>query len=121
MCIVCRDDRIPAKPAPTSYRVACELLGADPGGSVAVEDSPYGVTAALAAGLFTVATPHRLTTGLDLSAADVVIGSLEELTLAEALARATVRPHGSRQMHSRCTPPRNQGSAGRRGAHDGGG
>jgi HAD superfamily hydrolase (TIGR01509 family) len=94
LCIVCRDDEVPAKPDPTSYQVACERLGADPGASVAVEDSPHGVTAAVGAGLFTVATPHRLTVGLDLSAADIVVGSLDELTLSETLERASVRSHG---------------------------
>ena len=93
LCVVCRDDDVPAKPDPTSYQVACERLGADPGASVAVEDSPHGVTAAVGAGLFTVATPHRLTVGLDLSAADIVVGSLDELTLSETLARASVCSH----------------------------
>jgi HAD superfamily hydrolase (TIGR01509 family) len=92
-CIVCRDDGVPPKPDPTSYRVACERLGADPGASVAVEDSPRGVAAAVGAGLFTVATPHRLTVGLDLSGADIVAVSLDELTLSETLGQATVRSH----------------------------
>jgi len=94
LCIICRDEEVPAKPDPTSYQVACKRLGADPGNSVAVEDSPHGVTAAVGAGLFTVATPHRLTVGLDLTAADILVGSLDELTLSETLARATARSHG---------------------------
>ena len=87
-CIVCCDDVVPAKPDPTSYRMACERLGAMPAQSVAVEDSPHGVAAAVSAGLFTVAVPHLLTAGLDLSAADLVLESLADLTLAEALQRA---------------------------------
>ncbi|MHB8466616.1 MAG: HAD family hydrolase, partial [Acidimicrobiales bacterium] len=59
--------------------------------SVAVEDSPHGVAAATAAGLFTVATPHPLTASLDFSAADVTVGSLEDLSLAQALAAAAGR------------------------------
>jgi len=91
LCIVCRDDEVPAKPDPTSYQVACKRLGADPGASVAVEDSPHGVTAAVGAGLFTVATPHRLTVDLDLTAADIVVDSLDELMLSEAIARASAK------------------------------
>jgi HAD superfamily hydrolase (TIGR01509 family) len=90
-CLACRDDAVPAKPDPTSYRVACERLGGRPAWSVAVEDSPNGVAAAAAAGLFAVAVPHPLTDGLDFSAADVVVTSLEVLSLGAALARARAR------------------------------
>ena len=93
-CLVCRDGEVPAKPAPTSYLLACERLGCDPKRSVAVEDSPHGVAAAVTAGLFTVAVPHGLTANLDLSAADLVAGSLNDLTLADALARASRRSEG---------------------------
>ena len=84
-CLVCRDVDVPAKPALTSYLLACEKLSADPRRSVAVEDSPHGVAAAVAAGLFTVAVPHGLTSDLDLSAADLVTGSLDDLSLSDAL------------------------------------
>ena len=86
--LACCDGDIPGKPDPTSFRVACESIGADPSVSVAVEDSPHGIAAAVAAGLFTVAVPHPLTVDLDLSAADVVVGSLDEVRLADVLARA---------------------------------
>ena len=49
-CFACRPD-LPAKPDPTSYRHAVEQLGGDPVLSVAVEDSPHGVTAATGAGV----------------------------------------------------------------------
>ena len=91
-CVVCRDTEVPAKPAPTSYLMACEKLGAEPRCSVAVEDSPHGVVAAVAAGLFTVAVPHGLTSDLDLSAADLVTGSLDDLSLSDALERAARQP-----------------------------
>jgi len=90
-CLVGCGGTVPVKPDPTSYRLACERLGAEPSRSVAVEDSPHGVTAAVAAGLFTVAVPHRLTAGLDLSAAHVVAESLADLPLDEALRRAAHR------------------------------
>jgi HAD superfamily hydrolase (TIGR01509 family) len=89
--LACCDGVIPSKPDPTSYRAACVALGADARVSVAVEDSPHGVAAAVGAGLFTVAVPHPLTVSLDLSHADVVVESLEQLTLAEALDQARRR------------------------------
>jgi HAD superfamily hydrolase (TIGR01509 family) len=91
LCLVCCDDQTPAKPDPTSYRLACRRLGADPAHSVAVEDSAHGIRAAVAAGLYTVAIPHRWTAGSDLSSADRVVVSLEELTLRDALASSRSR------------------------------
>lgn len=82
-CFACCNEIIPAKPDPTSYRLACETLHADPKRSIAVEDSPHGVAAAKDAGLFVVATPHDLTSSLDLSRADIVVDSLEQLRLAD--------------------------------------
>jgi HAD superfamily hydrolase (TIGR01509 family) len=98
-CLVCVDDDVPAKPDPTSYRLACQRLGADPRASVAVEDSPHGLTAARTAGLFTVATPHGLTAGLDLSAAHLITDSLDRLTLSVTLALARERsaPEGDQE------------------------
>jgi HAD superfamily hydrolase (TIGR01509 family) len=90
--LVCRDDLVPPKPDPTSYREACLQMGADPRWSVAVEDSGHGVEAAVTAGLFTVAVPHGLTADLDLSAADLVVPSLADLALADVVARARARP-----------------------------
>jgi len=90
-CIVCCDGVVPAKPDSTSYRLACEGLSVDPRRSVAVEDSPHGVAAAVGAGLFTVAVPHPLTADLDLSAADLLAASLEEVSLVEVMERAAAR------------------------------
>lgn len=90
-CFACVDE-LPAKPDPTSFRHAVEQLGGDPGRSVAVEDSGHGVTAAVEAGLFTVAVPHDLTSHMDLTIAHVQLTSLEELTLEDALHRAATLP-----------------------------
>jgi putative hydrolase of the HAD superfamily len=86
-CFACCNDVIPAKPDPTSYRLACEALHARPDRSIAVEDSPHGIAAATGAGLFTVAVPHGLTSSLDLSRADLVLPSLADVTLREVLER----------------------------------
>ena len=90
-CLVCRAAEVPAKPDPTSYLLACDRLGGHPSRSVAVEDSPHGIAAAVAAGLFTIATPHGLTLDLDLSAADIIASSLDTVTLSDALANASTR------------------------------
>jgi putative hydrolase of the HAD superfamily len=92
-CLACCDGELPAKPDPTSYRHAVEQLGAEPAWSVAVEDSEHGVNAAHAAGLFVVAVPHPLTHHMDFSRADLVVESLLEVTLEDALAHARARPH----------------------------
>jgi HAD superfamily hydrolase (TIGR01509 family) len=90
-CFACCDERMPAKPDPTSYRHVVEQLGGDPALSVAVEDSEHGVRAARHAGLFVVAVPHDLTAHMDLSDADLVVASLEEVSLGDALERARRR------------------------------
>ena len=82
-CFACCNDVIPAKPDPTSYRLACETLHADPRRSIAVEDSPHGIAAAKDAGLYVVAVPHDLTRELDLSRADAIVGSLDDLSLSD--------------------------------------
>lgn len=75
--IVTSDDVAHAKPAPDLYLLACERLGVDPADTVALEDSASGVAAAKAAGLTCIAVPQFAET--DVSAADRVIDSLEEL------------------------------------------
>jgi HAD superfamily hydrolase (TIGR01509 family) len=82
----CRSDVVPAKPAPDVYLAACERLGVEPREAVAIEDSPHGVAAAKAAGLWCVAVPNRLTESLDFSAADLVVPSLAEVSLDDLLA-----------------------------------
>lgn len=55
--LVCAEDVAAPKPAPDPYLVACQRLGARPERTVALEDSPVGVAAAKAAGLWVVACP----------------------------------------------------------------
>jgi HAD superfamily hydrolase (TIGR01509 family) len=86
-CVVNAEGPLRAKPAPDVYLDACARLGVDPSHALAVEDSPNGIAAAKAAGLRCVAVPHELTETLDLTAADLRLGSLAECTLAEAIAR----------------------------------
>jgi HAD superfamily hydrolase (TIGR01509 family) len=86
-CLSCFDGRLQGKPAPDLYLTACEALGVAPGDALAVEDSGNGVAAAKAAGLRCVAVPHDLTRDHDLSPADIVVPSLADLPLEEAMAR----------------------------------
>ena len=66
------------KPDPEGYLTAASRLGVEPGEALVVEDSPPGIEAGRAAGAATVAvtSTHE---ALELSAADVVIPSLQEL------------------------------------------
>jgi len=75
--IVTSDDVADAKPAPDIYLLACQRLGVSPSEALALEDSASGVAAAKAAGLTCIAVPLFAET--DVSAADRVIASLEEL------------------------------------------
>ena len=75
--IVTSDDVAHAKPAPDIYLLACQRLGVSPSEALALEDSASGVAAAKAAGLTCIAVPLFAET--DVSAADRVIASLEEL------------------------------------------
>jgi HAD superfamily hydrolase (TIGR01509 family) len=86
-CLSCFDGKLEGKPAPDLYLAACASLGVAPADALAVEDSANGVRAAKAAGLRCVAVPHDLTRDHDLSAADIVVPSLAELPLGEAMAR----------------------------------
>jgi len=79
--VVSADDVVNHKPAPDLYLLACERLGVQPSEALALEDTASGIASAKAAGLACIAVPQFAET--DVSAADRVIDSLEEL-LAEA-------------------------------------
>jgi HAD superfamily hydrolase (TIGR01509 family) len=74
-----------AKPLPVLYLEALAELGVAADDAVAFEDSPNGVRAAKAAGLFCVAVPNSVTAALGLDEADVVVPSLTELPLERLL------------------------------------
>jgi HAD superfamily hydrolase (TIGR01509 family) len=78
------------KPAPDAYLEVAARLGVDPAECAAVEDSSNGVRSAAAAGMRVIAIPARRYPLDDdaARAAAVVLGGLDELTVAtvEALA-----------------------------------
>lgn len=85
----CSDDVPRVKPDPDLYLAALAALGTQPAQAIAFEDSPNGVAAARAAGLFCVAVPGPMTRGLDFSHAHLVLTSLAEVRLEELLELAT--------------------------------
>ena len=85
--VVCaREDVRQTKPDPALYTLALERLGAEAHEAFAIEDSPNGVTAAKAAGLRCVVVPNPLTAQMAIGHADLRLGSLEEMSLAEVVA-----------------------------------
>jgi HAD superfamily hydrolase (TIGR01509 family) len=86
---ICTADRIPerAKPAPALYLDALGILRVGADEAVAFEDSPNGIAAAKAAGIFCVAVPNEVTRALGLGEADLVLDSLAELPPDELLSR----------------------------------
>jgi HAD superfamily hydrolase (TIGR01509 family) len=84
-CLRCRDEVANVKPEPDLYLAVLECVGVAASEAIAIEDSPNGVLAAKRAGMRCVAVPNSITARLDLGQADVVLGSLAEVTLAELL------------------------------------
>jgi HAD superfamily hydrolase (TIGR01509 family) len=82
-------DAARAKPSPTLYLEALELLEVGASEAVAFEDSPNGVLAAKAAGIFCVAVPNEVTRelGLDEAGPDLLLDSLADLPPEELLSR----------------------------------
>ncbi len=76
------------KPHPDIYLKALEQLHVTAAEAVAFEDSPYGVAAAHAAGLFVVAVPNPTTVQLKHEGANLVVSSLSNLPLEDLLRRA---------------------------------
>lgn len=75
-----------AKPNPDLYEEALSLLGLRPGEAIAFEDSVNGIRAAKGAGVFVVAVPNPITQAFALDEADLLLGSLEELSLDDLVA-----------------------------------
>jgi HAD superfamily hydrolase (TIGR01509 family) len=77
------------KPFPDIYLKALEQVGLKASEAIALEDSPPGVAAAHAAGVFVVAVHNPSTVELKHPEADLVISSLADLDLKDLLKRAT--------------------------------
>jgi HAD superfamily hydrolase (TIGR01509 family) len=77
------DDVEHPKPAPDLYLASCEALGTEPPRTLALEDSPTGVAAALAAGCYTIGVPSLA--GIELDGVALVVDSLADPAIIRAL------------------------------------
>lgn len=93
--LACGDEVPRAKPAPDVYLLAAGRLGVPAAACVALEDSAPGVCAAKSAGMACIAVPSRITRTMDLSAADLVVASLLDVTLDTIARVAEGRPSGA--------------------------
>jgi HAD superfamily hydrolase (TIGR01509 family) len=80
-------DHARAKPNPVMYLEALDVLAIDAGEAIVFEDSPNGIAAARAAGIFVVGIPNEVTRDFGLDEADLVLDSLADLPPDELLAR----------------------------------
>ena len=76
--IVAAEDTRRSKPAPDPYARAASLLAVAPARAVAIEDSRWGIESALAAGLRVVGITTTYPAA-ELSGADLVVGTLDEI------------------------------------------
>ena len=85
--IICRDDVAPGrtKPHPDLFLKALDAVSAQPDAAIVFEDSPNGVKAARAAGIFVVSVPNPMTTLLKTEGASLRLSSLADLPLEQLL------------------------------------
>jgi putative hydrolase of the HAD superfamily len=93
------DEVAALKPDPALYRLALARLGLDSAACLAVEDSPHGAAAALAAGMPCLAVPNRITRGMLFPAQARVVAARSRWDRAhvkrrhlEAMARLALDP-----------------------------
>jgi beta-phosphoglucomutase-like phosphatase (HAD superfamily) len=77
--IVASGETATGKPAPDPYLRAAALHGLPPESCVAIEDSRWGIDSASAAGMRCIGITHTYPAS-ELSSADLIVQSLEELT-----------------------------------------
>jgi HAD superfamily hydrolase (TIGR01509 family) len=75
------DEVANSKPAPDIYRAALAHFGVEGRDALAIEDSAAGVAAAIAAGVPCIGYKNPTSGDQDLSAADWIVDSLEEIKL----------------------------------------
>jgi beta-phosphoglucomutase-like phosphatase (HAD superfamily) len=85
--IVCGDDVPPGrtKPNPDIYLKVLDGLQLHPNEAIVFEDSPNGVRAAHAVGIYVVAVPNPTTSLMKIEGADLTVNSLSSLKLDDLL------------------------------------
>ncbi len=78
--VVCGDEVAAAKPEPDLFLEAARLLGVPPGECLAVEDSPWGVVAAVRAGMDVAFIPDLVDADAETAGRARVLRSLADLT-----------------------------------------
>lgn len=84
--LVTKEETTRHKPNPDPFIEAAKRLNLPPGDCLVLEDSPNGIQAAAAAGMYPVAVPNRVTRDQQFSGAARIIPSLEDLDLDEITA-----------------------------------
>ncbi|MBK8900895.1 MAG: HAD-IA family hydrolase [Anaerolineaceae bacterium] len=77
------------KPDPAVYRAAVAALGVAPHEALALEDSPNGVRAAKAAGVWCTAVPNQMTRDLNFDHADYRLAALTDMPLSQLITEVT--------------------------------
>nr|WP_237691068.1 HAD family hydrolase [Paenibacillus caui] len=85
-CIRTKDDVKAVKPDPELYLQTIECLGVQADEALAIEDSPNGSKAALAAGLYTLVSPNAITRNLEFPDTHHRVECFSKLDLREVLA-----------------------------------
>jgi HAD superfamily hydrolase (TIGR01509 family) len=88
--VLAGDQVINPKPAPDLYLEISRRLGSHPTETIGLEDTPTGVAAAKAAGLYVIGIPSL--DGISLDQADLVAGSLEDPSVWAALGLEHTSP-----------------------------
>lgn len=78
--VVAAEDYAEGKPSPEPYGRAIARLGVSPARSIAIEDATPGILSARAAGARVIGIRAGNFAGYDLSPADVVVDTMEEVT-----------------------------------------
>lgn len=80
--VITGEDVVNPKPAPDTFLLAAKSIGVPPDECAVLEDSTKGLVAAKRAGMLAIGVRNSITdSGQDMSAADVVVDRLDEITL----------------------------------------